>query len=151
MRFAVSTFCLVFGQKHREMETAPALGAGDCVHSLSLRGKKNFLIWETCWQLLRRNLIQPSVKAYLHDMALSLQRTSLKVCYYFCIPFLIGTSQLTSKDENKLNISDWGPAGLVKSVLTAQLTQCLGWMLCVWSNRLSNPPRRESLCLIGCS
>lgn len=41
MQFAVSTFCLVFGQKHREMETAQASGAGDCVHLLSLQGKKH--------------------------------------------------------------------------------------------------------------
>lgn len=150
MRFAVSTFCLVFGQKHREMETAPASGAGDCVHSLSLWGKKNFCNLRNLLTAFKKKphstFSQRLSTWYGSEPEKNKSRSMLLLLHSFS-----DWDKPTSKDENKLNISDWGHAGLVKSILTAQLTQCLGWMLCVWSNRLSNPPRRESLCLIGCS
>ena len=123
VQFAVSTFCLVFGQKHREMETARASRARrDSVRLLSLQGwgkkKKMLLIWEICWKLLIRTLIPPSwkIKAYLSDAVLILKRTILKVCYYFCIPSLIRVSQLLvwMKIRSTVLINDrlvlWSPS-----------------------------------------
>lgn len=151
VQFAVSTFYLVFGQKHREMETAQASGAGDCVHLLSLPGqnktKQTALHLRDLLTAFKKNSdptfpIDQSLSRWCSsDSEKNNSKSMLLPLHFF------DQSKLTTRTDEKFNSSDWWQAGLVKSILTAQLTQCLGGMLCVWSG--SSALERRSLCWWG--